>query len=172
MLYVACTHKFLAQIYKLQTNNHVFEQLHTKVCFGVEWLPNFHSHWHYLLEHNCLPLTCLKSHIWVIQIDDHHHISSIKVGNLGSWPNNIKYGEKDARKVCWFNLYPMVNYGNCKSQHLVWPFWTPYFCKLCLTIYIICITNLFSSRWSCDTMQWSINVFSHKFWKSPYNFVS
>jgi len=32
----------------------------------------------------------------------------IEVGNLGSQPNNKEYGEKDERKACRLNLYPIV----------------------------------------------------------------
>jgi hypothetical protein len=32
----------------------------------------------------------------ITTITSHH----IEVGNLGSWPNNNKYGEKDERKAC------------------------------------------------------------------------
>jgi hypothetical protein len=51
----------------------------------------------------------LKSSILITTIASHH----IEVSNLGSWPNNNKYGEKDEREACWLNLYPIASHGNC-----------------------------------------------------------
>jgi hypothetical protein len=45
----------------------------------------------------------------------------IEVGNLGSWPNNKKYGEKNEREACQLNLYPIANHGSYKSQFQIWP---------------------------------------------------
>jgi hypothetical protein len=39
----------------------------------------------------------------------------IEANNFVSWPNNKKYGEKDEKKVCQFNLYPLISHGSCKS---------------------------------------------------------
>jgi hypothetical protein len=43
----------------------------------------------------------------------------IEAGNLSSWPNNKKYGEKDEREACQLNLYPIINHGNYKFQFQV-----------------------------------------------------
>jgi hypothetical protein len=64
----------------------------------------------------------------------------IKAGNSKSQPNNKKYGEKDEKKVCQLNLYPIVSHGSCKSQSQVWPLWRPYFRKPYFTMYTICST--------------------------------
>jgi hypothetical protein len=40
----------------------------------------------------------------------------MEAGNLGSQPNNKKYGEKDINDAYCLNLYPMANHGNYKSQ--------------------------------------------------------
>jgi hypothetical protein len=43
----------------------------------------------------------------------------IEVGNFVSWLNNKKYGEKDEKdekKACRLNLYPIASHGNCKFQ--------------------------------------------------------
>jgi len=41
---------------------------------------------------------------------------SIEVRSLGSWPNNKKYSEKDAKEVHRLNLYFIFNHGSYKSQ--------------------------------------------------------
>jgi hypothetical protein len=40
----------------------------------------------------------------------------IEVGNLGSWENNKKYGEKDEKEACQLNLQPIANHGSYKFQ--------------------------------------------------------
>ncbi len=95
----------------------------------------------------------------------------IEANNWGSWPKNKKYGEKDEREVCQLNLYPIANHGNCKSQSWVWPLQKPYFCNLRFTVCTIRLINPFTSRWSSEVVQWSINVFSHNFCNSPRNFI-
>jgi hypothetical protein len=40
----------------------------------------------------------------------------IEAGNLGSRPNNKKYGEKYEKEAYQLNLYPIVSHGRCKSQ--------------------------------------------------------
>jgi hypothetical protein len=45
-----------------------------------------------------------------------------EIGSPNSQPNNKKYNEKDVKEACWLNLYPITNYGNYRSQSLVWPF--------------------------------------------------
>jgi hypothetical protein len=39
----------------------------------------------------------------------------IEANNLGSQPNNKKYGEKDEREACRLNIYPIASHGSCKS---------------------------------------------------------
>ncbi len=95
----------------------------------------------------------------------------IEVGNLGSQPNNKKYGEKDERKACRLNLYPIASHGSCKSQFRVWPLWRPSFCKPHFTICTICSNNPSVWRWSCEVVQWLINAFSHNSWNSPWNYI-
>jgi len=43
----------------------------------------------------------------------------IEVGNLGSWANNKKYGQKDKGETCQLNLHPIANHGSCMSQSQV-----------------------------------------------------
>jgi hypothetical protein len=45
----------------------------------------------------------------------------IEASNLGSRPNNNKYGEKDESEACQLNLYPIANHGSYKSQFQIWP---------------------------------------------------
>jgi hypothetical protein len=71
----------------------------------------------------------------------------IKVGNSSSWLNNKKYGEKDERKTCQLNLYPIANHGNYKSKSQVWPLWKPYFHKPHFIVYTIRLANPFTSWW-------------------------
>jgi len=51
----------------------------------------------------------------------------MEAGNLGSWLNNKKYGEKDANEAYCLNLYPMANHGNCKVPILSVAFLKPMF---------------------------------------------
>jgi hypothetical protein len=56
-----------------------------------------HVHGHNMLEQGGSLLTCLNPHIkimLIIAIASHR----IKVGNLSSLSNDMKYGEKDQRK--------------------------------------------------------------------------
>jgi len=48
---------------------------------------------------------------FITTITSHH----IKANKLGSWPNNKRYGEKDARETYQLNLYPITNHGSCRS---------------------------------------------------------
>jgi len=75
------------------------------------------------------------------------------------------------KKIYQLNLYPIASHGSCKSQSQLWPLWRPYFCKPCFIVSTIRSTNPSTSRWSCEIMQWSINVFTHNSWNSPQNFV-
>jgi hypothetical protein len=86
----------------------------------------------------------------------------MEVGSLKSQPNSTKYGEKDANEAYWLNLYPMANHGKYKSQFQMWPFWKPYFHNPCFIVCTICLANPYALEWSCEVVQWSINVFSHK----------
>ncbi len=119
------------------------------------------------------------SHAWIRTLGSSVLITTIascqiEAGNLGSWPNNKNYGEKDEREAYWLNLYPITNHGNYKPQYWVWPLWKPYFHKprfTIYTIYTIHSINLSASRWFWEVVWWSVNVFSHNFWNSPWNFV-
>ncbi len=78
------------------------------------------------------------SHAWIHKLRSSALITTIafhriEVGNSILWPNNKKYGEKDEKKTCWLNLYPIVNHGSYKSQFQIWPLWR-YFCKPSFTI--------------------------------------
>jgi hypothetical protein len=90
---------------------------------------------------------------------------------LGSQLNNKKYYEKDEKEACWLNLYPIASHGSYKSQFCVWPLWRPYFCKSHFTVSTIRLVNPFALGWFHEVVRWSINVFSHNSWNSPYNFV-
>jgi hypothetical protein len=116
------------------------------------------------------------SHVWIRTSGSSKLITTsascqINANNSNSWPNNKKYGEKDERKACWLNLYPIVNHGSCKSQSQIWPLWRPYFRKPRFTIFTIHLASPFTSGWFHEIMRWSINAFSHNFWNSPRNFV-
>ncbi len=49
--------------------------------------------------------------------------------------------------------------------------WRPYFCKPCVTIFTFHLVNLSTLIWSHEVVRWLMNVFSHNFWNSPWNFV-
>ncbi len=123
--------------------------------------------WNKVTHYSHAWIHTLRSSMLIIAIASHQ----IEANNLGSQPNNKKQCEKDEREVCQLNLYPIVNYGSYKSQSWVWHFWKPYFCNPCFTVCTIRLANSFASGWSCEVMQWSINVFSHNFWNSPRNFI-
>jgi hypothetical protein len=40
----------------------------------------------------------------------------IEASNSSSQPNNKKYGEKNEKEACQFNLYPISSHGSYKSQ--------------------------------------------------------
>jgi len=84
----------------------------------------------------------------------------------------IKKWWKNVRKACWLNLYHIENHGNCRSQYLIRPFWSPYFHKPHFTICTNCSTNLSTLGWFHEVVQWSINVFSHNSWNSPQKIVT
>ncbi len=65
----------------------------------------------------------------------------------------------------------MANHGNCKSQSWAWPFWRPYFHNLWFIVCTIHSANPLALGWSYGIVWWSFNVFSHKSWKSPWNFI-
>jgi hypothetical protein len=46
-----------------------------------------------------------------------------------------------------------------------------YLCEPRFIVYTICLVNFFASRWFHKVVQWSIDVFSHDYWNSPWNFV-
>jgi hypothetical protein len=91
----------------------------------------FHSHWHVTHWKKIV----YYSHTWSHTFES----SKLNIVIASCWieacssslqPNNKKYGEKDARKAYWLNLYPMVNHDNCKFKYLTWHFWNPYFHNL------------------------------------------
>jgi hypothetical protein len=90
----------------------------------------FHSH-----GYTCWNKVAHCSHAWIHTLRSSKLIITItfrqiEVGSLGSWPNNT-HGEKNERKACQMKLYLITSHGICKSQSWVWPFWNPYFHKLC-----------------------------------------
>ncbi len=128
-----------------------------------------------------ISITCLNnvahcSHAW-IHIEGSSRLVTIitshwmEVDSLKSQLNNRKYSEKDVNEACQLNLYPMANHHNYKSQSWMWPFWRPYFRNLHFTIYTIHSANPLASRWSHELIRWSMNAFSHKSLKFPWNFV-
>jgi hypothetical protein len=116
------------------------------------------------------------SHAWIHMLRSSMLITTItscriEVGNLDSRLNNKKCGEKDEKEACQLNLYPITNHGNYKSQFRIWPLWRPYFHKPHFIVCTIHSTNMSTSRWFHDVVQWLINVFSHNSWNCPWNFV-
>jgi hypothetical protein len=131
----------------------------------------FYSHRHHMLEQSNLLFTCLihiEGSLRTITI-----ITScqMEVGSLRSQHNNKKYGERNVNEACRINLYPMANHGNYKSQSWVWHFLRPYFRNSWFIVYTICLANPSALGWSREIIQWSINAFSHKSWKSPWNYI-
>ncbi len=122
-----------------------------------------------MLEPNYSLFTCLKPHIYIIQIDYHHCIHPIKIGSLNSKSNNRNYSVNNTREACQLNLYPITNDTNYKFQCIVWPFWSPYICKPHFTIYTIYLTNRFALGQSCEIIQWLFNAFWQNFWNSQWN---
>jgi len=115
-------------------------------------------------------LTCLNPHIRIIHVY-YCHQYRIKVGNLGSQPNNKKYGKKNEREPYQLNLYPIINHGDCRSQFQIWPLWSPYFYTPFSIVNTNRSINMSPLGWSCEVVWWSSNVFLHNFWNSPRNFV-
>lgn len=97
-----------------------------------------------MLEPNYSLFTCLKPHLYIIQIDYCHCIHQIKIGSLNSKSNNRNYSVNNTREACQLNLYPITNNTNYKFECIVWPFWSPYICKPHFTIYTIYLTNQFA----------------------------
>ncbi len=137
------------------------------MCFNVGAIAKFSitmgiTHQNKVAHRSHAWIHTLRSSTLIITIAFHR----IEVGNSILWPNIRSMVTKVNKKTCWLNLYPIVNYGSYKSQFRIWLLWRPYFCKSSFTICTIHI-NSFVSRWFCEVVQWSINVFSHNSW----NFV-
>jgi len=139
--------------------------------FNVGQWPYFHSHGHNMSEQGGLVHTCLNPHIKIIYVDYCHLSYRIETSNLGSRPNNDKYGEKDEKEAFQLNLYPITNHGSCKSQFRIWPLWRPYFPNPLFIVCTIRSTNPSTLGWSHEVVRWSINIFSHNSWNSPQNYV-
>jgi hypothetical protein len=116
------------------------------------------------------------SHAWIHTLRSSMLIIAIisrriEANNLGSPPNNNKYGEKDEIETCQLNLYPIANHGSYKSQFRIWPLWRPYFRKPFFIVYTIRSTNPSTSGWFHEIVRWSINNFSRNSWNSPQYYV-
>jgi hypothetical protein len=64
-------------------------------------------------------LTCLIHTLGLSMLVTTTAFCWIEVGNLGSWPNNKKYGQKDKGEACQLNLHPIANHGSYMSQSQV-----------------------------------------------------
>jgi hypothetical protein len=119
---------------------------------------NTHTHTH-MLEQGGSLLTCLNPHIKIIHLIIVIAYHQMKVGNSSPWPNNKKYGEKNERKACLLNLYPITKHGRYKSQSWIWPLWRPYFYKPCSIIFTIHLAKMLEDGLMklCDDQ----SMFSH-----------